>query len=286
MRKNKLSVIGAMAIFGTIGLIRRHIGLPSSFIALARAVIGAAFLLGILALRRRKPDFGGIRKNASALLLSGIFLGFNWVFLFESYRCTTVATATLCYYMAPVLVILASPILKEKLTPRKLLCVGAAIAGIVLVSGVAEGGVGGGNPAGILFGLAAAVFYACVMLLNKKIHLDSAYDKTIVQLLAAAAVLVPYVLLTEDVGSIAFTPLSLGLLVTAGIVHTGIAYALYFGAMGNLPAQTVALYSYIDPVLAIVLSAVLLSEPMTLWTALGAALILGAAFFGERQKNA
>lgn len=282
MRKSKFSLVGAMVIFGTIGLIRRHIDLPSSFIALARAVIGAGFLAAILALRRQKPDFAAIGKSALPLVLSGAFLGFNWVFLFESYRYTTVATATLCYYMAPILVILASPLLKERLSPRKLLCVAAALAGIVLVSGAADSGIGTENAAGILFGLAAAAFYACVMLLNKKIRVPSAYDKTIVQLSVAALVLVPYVLLTEDMSAITFTPLSAGLLLTAGVVHTGIAYALYFGSMGTLPAQTVALYSYIDPVLAIFLSALLLGEPMTPLTALGAVLVLGAAFLGEK----
>lgn len=282
MRKSKFSLISAMVIFGTIGLVRRYIDLPSSFIALARAVIGTVFLLGVVILGKKKPDLAGIRKNALPLLLSGAFLGFNWVFLFESYRYTSVATATLCYYMAPILVILASPLLKEKLSPQKLLCVAAALVGIVLVSGVADSGFDTANAPGILFGLAAAVFYACVMLLNKKIRLASAYDKTVVQLAVAAAVLLPYVLLTEDLSAAAFTPASTALLVTAGIVHTGIAYALYFGAMGHLPAQTVALYSYIDPVLAIVISAAVLGEPMTAFSAAGAVLILGAAFFGEK----
>lgn len=271
-----------MVIFGTIGLVRRHIDLPSSFIALARAVIGAAFLLGVLMLRREKPDLAMIRKNALPLLLSGVALGFNWVFLFESYRYTDIATATLCYYMAPILVILASPLLKEKLSPRKLLCVAVALAGIVLVSGVADSGFRADSVPGILFGLAAALFYACVMLLNKKIDLPSAYDKTIVQLTAAAVVLIPYVLLTEDMSAAAFTPMSVGLLITAGIVHTGIAYALYFGSIGALPAQTAALYSYIDPVLAILASALLLNEPMTPLCSLGAVLILGAAFLSEK----
>ena len=118
MGKSKLSLMGAMVIFGTIGLVRRYIDLPSSFIALARAVIGTVFLLGVVALTKKKPDWAGIRKNGLVLVLSGAFLGFNWVFLFESYRCTSVATATLCYYMAPILVILASPLLKETLSPR------------------------------------------------------------------------------------------------------------------------------------------------------------------------
>lgn len=282
MGKSKLSLMGAMVIFGTIGLVRRYIDLPSSFIALARAVIGTVFLLGVVALTKKKPDWAGIRKNGLVLVLSGAFLGFNWVFLFESYRYTSVATATLCYYMAPILVILASPLLKETLSPRKLLCVAAALVGIVLVSGVADSGFDSGNLPGILFGLAAALFYACVMLLNKKISLSSAYDKTIVQLAVAAAVLLPYVLLTEDLSAAAFTPVSTVLLVTAGILHTGIAYALYFGAMGQLKAQTTALYSYIDPVLAIVISAAVLGEPMTVFSVAGAVLILGAAFLSEK----
>ena len=282
MGKSKLSLMGAMVIFGTIGLVRRYIDLPSSFIALARAVIGTVFLLGVVALTKKKPDWAGIRKNGLVLVLSGAFLGFNWVFLFESYRCTSVATATLCYYMAPILVILASPLLKETLSPRKLLCVAAALVGIVLVSGVADSGFDSGNLPGILFGLAAALFYACVMLLNKKIRLSSAYDKTIVQLAVAAAVLLPYVLLTEDLSAAAFTPVSTVLLVTAGILHTGIAYALYVGAMGQLKAQTTALYSYIDPVLAIVISAAVLGEPMTVFSVAGAVLILGAAFLSEK----
>ena len=282
MGKSKLSLMGAMVIFGTIGLVRRYIDLPSSFIALARAVIGTVFLLGVVALTKKKPDWAGIRKNGLVLVLSGAFLGFNWVFLFESYRCTSVATATLCYYMAPILVILASPLLKETLSPRKLLCVAAALVGIVLVSGVADSGFDSGNLPGIRFGLAAALFYACVMLLNKKIRLSSAYDKTIVQLAVAAAVLLPYVLLTEDLSAAAFTPVSTVLLVTAGILHTGIAYALYFGAMGQLKAQTTALYSYIDPVLAIVISAAVLGEPMTVFSVAGAVLILGAAFLSEK----
>lgn len=282
MGKSKLSLVGAMVIFGTIGLVRRYIDLPSSFIALARAVIGTVFLLGVVALTKKKPDWAGIRKNGLVLVLSGAFLGFNWVFLFESYRYTSVATATLCYYMAPILVILASPLLKETLSPRKLLCVAAALVGIVLVSGVADSGFDSGNLPGILFGLAAALFYACVMLLNKKISLSSAYDKTIVQLAVAAAVLLPYVLLTEDLSAAAFTPVSTVLLVTAGILHTGIAYALYFGAMGQLKAQTTALYSYIDPVLAIVISAAVLGEPMTVFSVAGAVLILGAAFLSEK----
>lgn len=282
-KKGRLMLIASMCVFGTIGILRKYIPLPSSFVALIRGFVGAVFLLAVVMLHRQKLDKNAIRKNALLLLLSGAALGFNWIFLFEAYNYTSVATATLCYYLAPILVILVSPVLlKEMLTVKKGICAVVALCGMVLVSGVAEAGFSGiGEMKGILFGLGAAVLYASVILLNKKITAIGAYDKTISQLFLASMVLLPYVLLTEDMEQMAFSPLSVGLLIVAGVVHTGIAYWLYFGSMGSLKAQTVALYSYIDPILAIVLSMVVLGEPMTLSAAVGAVLILGAAFVSE-----
>lgn len=271
----------SMVIFGTIGLLRRHIPCSSGFLALVRAVIGAVFLLLVLLIKKQKPDAAAIRNNSLFLLLSGAALGFNWIFLFEAYNHTSVATATLCYYLAPILVILLSPlVLNEKLTGRKLLCALTALVGMVLVSGVADSGLGGIR--GICCGLAAAVLYAAVMVLNQKMDHIGAYDKTIAQLFLAALVLAPYVLMTREQGAVTVSVRIILLLLTAGIFHTGVAYWLYFGAMGALKAQTVALYSYLDPIIAILLSLAVLKEPMTPTAALGAVMILGAAFFCER----
>ena len=283
-QQGKRMLIASMAIFGTIGILRRFLPYPSSFVALARGVIGAVFLLGVVLSRGKRPDFAAIRKNALLLLLSGAALGFNWIFLFESYAYTSVATATLCYYLAPILVILVSPILfRERLTKKKLIGTLAALGGMVLVSGVWDAGFSGmAELRGIGFGLAAAVLYACVMLLNKKLSGIGAYDKTISQLALASLVMLPYVLLTENLPGLDLSPLPVLLLAVAGIVHTGVAYWLYFGSMGALKAQTVALYSYIDPILAIVLSMVILREPMTLSAGIGAVMILGAAYVSER----
>lgn len=282
--KRSLAVlVGAMCIFGTIGILRRFIPLPSSLIALVRGVIGSLFLLVTSLLRGQKPDTAAIRRNLHLLLLSGAAIGFNWIFLFEAYCYTTVATATLCYYLAPVLVILLSPlVLKERLTIRGILCALVAVAGMVPVSGILDTDFSGmGELKGILFGLAAAVLYASVMLINKKIHGIGANDKTMFQLIFASVVLLPYVLLTEDLTQCSFPPLSVGLLLTAGILHTGIAYLMYFGAMGQLKAQTTALFSYIDPILAILLSALLLQEPMGIPAIIGSVMILGSAIANE-----
>lgn len=283
----KLKLVTAMVLFGTIGLFVRYIDLPSSIIALARGVVGMLFLLAVILLRGNKISGEAVKKNLLWLILSGACLGMNWILLFEAYRFTTVATATLCYYLAPIIVIAVSPILlKEKLTLRKVLCTIVALVGMVMVSGVVQNGIPSFAEAkGILFGLGAAVLYAGIMLLNKKIHDISAYDKTVVQLGISAIVLIPYCLLTEDISSLHISPQVLVLLLLVGVVHTGVTYFLYFGSMGHLPAQTVAIVSYVDPVVAVLISIFILGEGMNAFGVIGAVLVLGAALVSEIGEN-
>ena len=282
-KKATYKLIIAMVIFGTIGLFVRYLSLPSSVIALFRGIGGTMFLLAV---NGRKAVFsGGMKKNLHWLLLSGAALGFNWILLFESYRYTSVAVSTLCYYLAPILVILASPvILKEKLTSKKILCVAAALGGMVCLSGVLQTGVPqGAELKGILFGLAAAVLYACIVMLNKQINGISGTEKTVFQLGISALVLLPYCLLTVDGATVHFDGKTVLLLAIVAIVHTGLAYALYFDALGKIPGQTAAILSYIDPVVAVLASVLVLREPMLPTEAVGAVLILGAAVVSEVQ---
>ncbi|MEW4414729.1 EamA family transporter [Clostridium sp. AN503] len=290
VRNSKWMLVGSMLMFGTIGIFRRQIPLSSSVIALARAVLGTLFLLFLMAVKGSRPSVKAVTANLPALLVSGVLIGFNWILLFEAYQYTSVAVATLCYYTAPVLVILVSPVfLKEKLTGKKLVCVAAALAGMVLVSGVAGSdvteGVGSSEWKGILLGLGAAALYAAIMILNKKIRDIPAIDKTVVQLAAAGVVLLPYTWFTEDISAIRLTPVVGLLLVIVGVVHTGIGYAMYFGSMKALRAQTVALFSYIDPVTAILLSALFLNERMGTAQMAGAVLILCAAVAGDMPEK-
>lgn len=277
-------LILSMVIFGTVGIFRRFIPAPSSQIALVRGIIGTVVLIGYMLLTKQSIDRAAVRKNFWALLYSGAAIGFNWILLFEAYCYTSVATATLCYYLAPILVIIgASIILKERLSMRKILCTAAALVGMVFVSGVLETGISSiYEMKGILYGLGAAVLYASVILTNKQMPDIPALDKTIFQLGFASLALLPYVLLTEGFDE-PLEGIGIVLLIIVGVVHTGIAYLLYFGSMKNLKAHTVAILSYIDPVLAILLSALLLREPMSIGSALGAVLILGAAYISERE---
>ena len=280
-------IVFSMLIFGTIGVFRRYLPLSSAFLAFSRGILGGLVLLAFMKLRR-----GGVpeklpSRTAGWLVLSGALIGINWMLLFEAYNHTTVAVATLCYYMQPTIVVLLSPLIfKEKLTARKTVCAAAAITGMVFVSGVTgRGGMQAVNARGILLGLGAAVFYAAVVIMNKRISGVDAYQKTTVQLLSAGIVMLPYLLLT---GGSAGQDLSLRtvlLLLVVGIVHTGMAYVLYFGSMDGLKVQSIALFSYIDPVSALVFSALFLKEPLSTAGLIGAVMIIGSAIISEMQKE-
>lgn len=284
----RAALAASMCIFGTVGLLRRALPLPSGRIALVRAAVGLACLLAWPAVRKQPLGLAAARPQLPALCLSGAMMGLNWILLFEAYRYASVAVATLCYYMAPVFVALAAPLLlRERLTRRSALCAAVAALGVALVSGVFGGGDAAyGTPRGVLYALLAAALYACVVLVNKRVPGVPAGARTAVQLFAAAVVLLPYTLLVEGGAAQALTPRTALLLLTAGVLHTGIAYTLYFSAMEPLGATTVALMSYLDPVVAVLLSALVLGEPLGAAACAGAALILGAACVSELPPRA
>lgn len=312
-KRSLIALILAVVIFGTVGIFRRYTPIPSAVLALLRGAIGA----GALAI------IAGLRKNANAekitgkpfwlLVITGCLIGLNWAALFESYNYTTVATATLCYYMQPTIVILLSPIFfKEKLTLKKGICAGVAVIGMLFVSGAFESWFSSSGAAdsdanfnitGIILGLLAAALYSAVVIINKRLPGLDPYRKTIIQLTSAAVVMVPYLVISAlasgqgsfagnlgvallgnsdwSKGILVFTPLVIVMIVIMGLVHTGGAYALYFGSIDGLHGQSVAILSYIDPVVSLILSALLLKEQMSIYGVIGAVLIIGAALVSE-----
>lgn len=274
----------SMVIFGTIGIFRRMIPLPSEVLACARGAMGSVFLYLLLRVKGKRFDFAGTRKRMLLLILTGVLIGLNWILLFEAYNYTSVAVATLAYYMQPVFVIIASVLLlKEKITARRGVCALVSVAGMVLVSGILDGFSGEeGSPRGVLLGLGAAALYASVVLLNKKVTGVPIYEKTIVQLASAAVVMIPYMLLSGSLHAYELNTVQALCLIAVGIIHTGIAYAVYFGAIEKLPAQTSAILSYIDPVTAVLLSALLLKEPLSGAGVAGAVMILVSAIISEK----
>lgn len=278
--KYRLMMIASMAVFGTIGLFVRRIGVSSGELALYRTVLAALLLGGVLLVGRQRIPFSDLKKELVLLFVSGAAMGINWILLFEAYKYTTVSMATLSYYFAPVIVTAVSPILfRERLTGKQILCFVMSTIGLVLIIG-ANGG-GGSDLVGILFGLAAAAFYATVVLFNKFIKNVTGLQRTFLQFLSAIVVLLPYVLLTGGVTLGALDGIGWVNLLTVGLLHTGVTYCLYFSSLGELPGQSVAILSYIDPLVAVLLSVTVLDEPMTLWQAVGGVLILGFTLLNE-----
>lgn len=275
----------AVVLYGTIGLFLRQISVPSEIVVMCRGLIGSTFILAYMKIRGRKLDLSSIRRNRVWLLVSGICLGLNWVFLFAAYLHTTVAIASLCNYMAPTIVVVIAPaLLREPLNKKKIPCVFAAFVGIVLVSEFWMDHAG--NMLGVLLGLSAAVCFVIIVICNRKMQGIDAHDKSVVQLVVSAITVLPYVLIRNPGAKINWDPISVALILMLGLVHTGAAYCLYFSGMSTLPVQTVAIIGYLEPVVSVLCSTLILHEHMSLYGWIGVILILGAAVISETTNNA
>jgi len=282
--KYKIQFVLSMIIFGTMGLIVRYIDLSSSETALLSSSIGCLFLIVVLFMRKRTITWKLVKANGCILFFSGIALGGNWMFLYQAYDHTTLTNATLGYYFAPVFVMILSPfILKEQLPVKKIICIGIAIIGMLMIVGNGVSASGTEDLLGIFFGLLAAACYAALMLLNKFIRLMGRLEITIIQLGITALLLLPYVFLTEGFGVFEVFKSSVPFIIILGIVNTGIGFWLFFSGMEKLKGQSIAMLSYVDPFVAILISAVILREHMTIVQIIGGALLLGSTFISENK---
>lgn len=282
----RLMLIASMTIFGTLGIFVRNIPVSSGELALYRAVLAAALIAAFLLVTKQRIPFANIKKEVPLLLASGVAMGINWILLFEAYKYTTVSLATLSYYFAPVIVTAVCPVLfKEKLTGKQILCFAMSTLGLVLITGI--GDVGSGSDfAGILFGLGAAVFYATVILLNKFIKNVEGIHRTFLQFLSAIVTLIPYVIMTSGVTLGSLNGIAWVNLLIVGLIHTGVTYCMYFSSLKELPGQKAAILSYIDPLVAVLISVTVLGEAMTLQQVIGGILILGFTLWNEISPKA
>ena len=280
--RSRLMMIVSMTIFGTLAPFVRRIGVTSGELALYRALMAAALIGVFLLVTRQKIPFAAIKKEIPLLLLSGIAMGFNWILLFQAYKFTTVSVATLSYYFAPVIVTILCPIIfRERLTKKQIICFIMSTLGLVLITGIGDLTGANSHLTGILFGLGAASLYATVIMLNKFIKNVEGIHRTFLQFLAAIVVLVPYVLLTPHTGFAALDGIGWGCLLVMGFIHTGVTYCLYFSSLKDLSGQKAAILSYIDPLIAVVISVTILGESMCFVQIIGGVLILGFTLWNE-----
>ena len=284
--RSRLMMVSAMAIFGTLAPFVRRIGITSGELALYRALMAAALIGAFLLVTQQKIPFAAIKKEIPLLLLSGMAMGFNWILLFQAYKFTTVSVATLSYYFAPVIVTILCPIIfREKLTRKQIICFVMSTLGLVLITGIGDLSGANSHLTGILFGLGAASLYATVILLNKFIKNVEGIHRTFLQFLAAIVVLIPYILLTPRSGLNALDGIGWGCLLVVGFIHTGVTYCLYFSSLKDIPGQKAAILSYIDPLIAVVISVTILGESMSFVQIIGGVLILGFTLWNELSPN-
>ncbi|MCL2873530.1 MAG: DMT family transporter [Defluviitaleaceae bacterium] len=277
----KIYLIISALMFGSIGVVTRDLPFESEMISLSRSVLGALFVCFFCLITKKKIDLGLVKKNLIWLIISGAALGINWVFLFESYQHINISTAIVCYYLAPVIVTATSPIfLKEKLSFGSVACVLAALLGLVLVTGIGTD-MAGNLALGVTYAVSAAVLYAAIIIINKKIVDLGGIERTLFQLGISAAVMLPYVALTDTFPTGGASLWSIAILLFAGIVLTGVVYLFFFSAVDKVNAQAISVILYIDPITAIILSSIILSERMSLIQIFGTILILGATFVNE-----
>lgn len=282
----KVMLSVSMIIFGTLGVFTRNIGVTSGELALYRAILATLLLAGYFLVTKQKIEVKAIKKELVLLLLSGVAMGINWILLFEAYKYTTISAATLSYYFAPVLVTVACPLLfREKLTRKQIVCFILSTVGLVLIIGFDGLSGSGTHLLGILLGLGAAVFYATVILLNKFIKKVEGIKRTFLQFLAAIVTLLPYVACTGGMHLEVLDTKGWVSLLIVGLVHTGITYCLYFSALKELNGQEVAILSYLDPLVAVVISVAVLGEKMTFLQLIGGILILGCTLWNELKEN-
>ena len=282
----KVMLSVSMIIFGTLGLFTRNIGVTSGELALYRAILAALLLAGYFLVTKQKIEFKAIKKELVLLLLSGVAMGINWILLFEAYKYTTISAATLSYYFAPVIVTVACPLLfREKLSRKQIVCFILSTVGLVLIIGFDGLSGSGTHVFGILLGLGAAVFYAIVILLNKFIKKVEGIHRTFLQFLAAIITLIPYVAFTGGTHFEVLDAKGWISLLIVGLVHTGITYCMYFSALKELNGQEVAILSYLDPLVAVIISVAVLGEEMTFLQLIGGILILGCTLWNELKEN-
>lgn len=262
MKNAYIKFILAAVIFGTNGIIASHIPLSSYEIVLTRTVLGGFFLL-ILATARR--EWGSLRRASRAslvwLVLSGLFLSGNWLFLYEAYQHIGVSLATLMCYCGPILIMILSYfVFHEPFTVPKVSAMVIVTIGILCING--------------------AVCFALLVIAMKKVSGIGGILSPACQLLVASLV-VAAVTLSMPTASVSLDMTHIACMVCLGIVNTGLGYYLYFSGVQRLSAQSVSICGYMEPFTALTLSAILLGESLTLLQWIGAACILGGVALSE-----
>jgi drug/metabolite transporter (DMT)-like permease len=279
MNRAYFKYIAALLLFGSNGIVASYIPLNSYEIVFARTLIGSLFLVLIFVFSKQKVQFWKNKSHLLYLVISGMAMGISWMFLYEAYAQTGVSLATLAYYCGPVIVMILSPFLfKEKMTETKFFGFLAVVFGMFLVNRQALSQER--TSWGLICGILSAIMYAFMVVFNKKAESITGLENSMCQLMTSFITVAIFMGFKQGF-SINMMRGNLLAILILGVVNTGIGCYFYFSSIGHLPVQTVAICGYLEPLSALIFSAVFLAEKLSLVQIAGAALILGGAVFGE-----
>ncbi|MFB7518202.1 DMT family transporter [Streptomyces sp. NPDC056144] len=262
----------AMVLSGTLGVFVVESGASPFEVVFYRCLFGALALGAYSLARGFFTGHGFTPRSFGLALLGGVFIVFNWVFLFEAYAATSISLATVVYHTQPFfLVLLGSVLMRERIAKAKLGWLGVAFAGLVLVSGVGPGDTG--SLAGLGFALAAAVLYALATFVTKRITGVRPHLIALVQVTAGLPLLLPFV----DLGGASGVSGGWGWLVGLGVIHTGVMYVLMYAAYAKLPTAKIAVLAFTYPAVAMGVDWAVYGHHIGLVQALGVPLIVLAS---------
>lgn len=286
-KKNILRILLAlcMILWASIGILTRVINLDSFELAFFRAFLSLPILVIFLYFSNsniKKLPY----KNIVYYLFTGALIGLAWVFLFQGYKYTTLTNAVLLYNMCPVYVMILSKfLLKEKITISKTVSILGCFLGLYLLI-QHDLNLKDSFNQGLLWAFSSGVLYSIIVILNKKANQkDNNTDiilVTFLQLLGASLALLPYQLRNNSFSKLIHLDLSnLFLLMILAVIHTAIAYIIYFSTYKKLEAIEIVSFSYLEPLFTILFGIVIYQEKIILTQALGGVFILGFTLFSE-----
>jgi len=278
----KAGLLMVMFMNGTAGIVSRYANLPPSAIIALKTTIGTLFLILIMIAIRKNLNAEAAKRNWFPLLTAGVFLAGDWLLLYAAYDVASVSIATVCEYMMPIFLIIASVVMfGEKLSLSKIVCISVSVTGLILASGILYGDTDPSQILGAALGLMAGLCYAGNTVTNRKITEIGAIEKTTIQMGVAAVLSTVLMFATEDVGSFVFDTTTIAVILVMGILLTAVSHLLYVIVVHMVDIQITAICAYIEPITALVLAAVVLGESMDAPGIVGAVMILGSAFVYE-----
>lgn len=275
-----LIVLSAVA-FGAMAILARYAyqaGANTGGILLPRFVIATGVLIPVMLASARRWPRG--RELAVAFGMGGIGYVGQALCFFSALQYASAGLVALLLYLYPTLVgLLAAIFLGERLTPWKLALLGLSFAGTALTIGS-----GSGTALGIALGISAATIYAVYITVGGRFlrGTDSVATTTVV-CLAATPVMGLFALLQP-----ARFPASIqGWLAILGIalLSTVVAIMAFFAGLRRVGASRAAIVSTLEPVVTLVLAALLLGESATFWQLVGGAMILAAAALAAWRRD-